>query len=385
MQGRQRSTVRRVAAVTVTLALALAGVVIGPVAPAGAACPTMTAGDHWLTAFTIGATGSNWGEGEILSVSGNQVTGRVISLNGNPQSPTNQSVATLTCKDYEATITGLAGLPPIKVNAVLSDSGNELAGGVWSVPGFPAYSGQFTSARVLDSGTGDGFATTDDNSTGATPSEPVHATVHSPVSGALSIGVGTATGMVVVKGYQLLDQLVHITAPLATVADPLVFDFVLDSTALQGRTPAQVKVFRNGSEVLPCSPTAGTSADPDPCVVGRTVLGGGDVQFTVRTSRASTWTFGASSSLFGLRFLHSVLPAAKLGQPYSATLLAAGGTLPHKFKKLAKLPKGLKLKAKTGVISGTPKVRGTFSLPVVLSDKAKPKRTSTRTFVIRVT
>jgi hypothetical protein len=372
--------------VTVTLALALAGVAIGPVAPAGAACPTMTAGDHWLTAFTInGGNQSNWAEGEVLSVSGTKVTGRVLSLNGNPQPPTNTSVADLVCKDYEATITGLSGVPPTKVNATLSDDGNEFSGGVWSVPGYPGYGGEFTSARVVDTGTGDGFATTDENSTGATAAEPVHATVHSPVSGDLSIGVGSATGMVVVSGYQLLDQVVHISAPLATPADPHVFDFVLDITALQGKLPAQVKVFRNGVEVLPCSLTAGTSATPDPCLFARTPLAGGDVQFTVRTSRASSWTFGASSSLFGLRFLNSVVPTAKLGQAYSATLFAAGGTLPHKFKKLAKLPKGLKLKAKTGVISGTPKLRGTFSLPVLLSDKAKPKRTSTRTFVIRVT
>ena len=48
------------------------------------------------------------------------------------------------------------------------------------------------------------------------------------------------------------------------------------------------------------------------------------------------------------------LPEATLGQPYSVTLAASGTELPFKWKKLAALPKGLKL-SKTGVLSGTMK------------------------------
>ena len=82
------------------------------------------------------------------------------------------------------------------------------------------------------------------------------------------------------------------------------------------------------------------------------------------------------------------LPAATRGQLYSATVIASGGTptLPLKWKKVGKLPKGLKL-SKTGVISGTPKkLAGTFTFGVTVRDSAKAKQrvTATRTFSIVV-
>ena len=74
MKIRNNSTVRRVTAVTVTLALALAGAATGPVTPAGAACPTVTVGDRWISAFTIGTNGSNWAEGVVDTVNGTAFT-----------------------------------------------------------------------------------------------------------------------------------------------------------------------------------------------------------------------------------------------------------------------------------------------------------------------
>jgi hypothetical protein len=77
---------------------------------------------------------------------------------------------------------------------------------------------------------------------------------------------------------------------------------------------------------------------------------------------------------------------ATLGQPFSAALAATGGTLPYQWKKLGKLPRGLRLGAKTGVISGTPKKQtGTLTFTVQVNDKAKPKHTATKTFSITVT
>ena len=79
------------------------------------------------------------------------------------------------------------------------------------------------------------------------------------------------------------------------------------------------------------------------------------------------------------------LPAGTLGTPYSATLAATGGTPPYKWKKVGRLPKGLKLATTTGKITGTPKkTTGTFSFQIQLKDSAKPKVTVTKSFSITI-
>ena len=78
--------------------------------------------------------------------------------------------------------------------------------------------------------------------------------------------------------------------------------------------------------------------------------------------------------------------------PLSIALAASDGIAPYKWKKLTKLPTGLKLDSSTGVISGTPKkLRGTFSFTVQARYKTKlPKQpavwhTANRTLSITVT
>ncbi len=82
----------------------------------------------------------------------------------------------------------------------------------------------------------------------------------------------------------------------------------------------------------------------------------------------------------------SGLPAGRLGVPYSKTLVATGGTKPYRWKRLGKLPQGLRLAAKTGVISGTPKKKtGISVLKIQVKDTAKPKATAVKTFVLPIT
>ena len=87
----------------------------------------------------------------------------------------------------------------------------------------------------------------------------------------------------------------------------------------------------------------------------------------------------------------SALPGATLGAAYSKALVAADGIPPYKWKKITKPPKGLKLNAKTGVISGVPKkLTGTFSFTVQARYRTKaPKQPAvwhiaTKTFTIVV-
>ncbi len=79
----------------------------------------------------------------------------------------------------------------------------------------------------------------------------------------------------------------------------------------------------------------------------------------------------------------SPLPSATHGDPYTLSLSGCGGTPPYKFKKIGKLPKGLKL-SHTGVISGTPAKAGSATFNVKVTDKAKPKHTVTQTFSLTV-
>jgi len=67
------------------------------------------------------------------------------------------------------------------------------------------------------------------------------------------------------------------------------------------------------------------------------------------------------------------LPAAKVDAAYRATLRATGGVAPRKWRILGGrpglLPKGLKLNARTGQITGTTKQAGTFRLRVQVTDQ----------------
>jgi hypothetical protein len=67
-------------------------------------------------------------------------------------------------------------------------------------------------------------------------------------------------------------------------------------------------------------------------------------------------------------------------------LSAAGGAAPYRWKKTGQLPRGLKLAAATGIITGTPKkLTGTFGFQIQVKDSSKPRVTATKTFSITIT
>ena len=87
------------------------------------------------------------------------------------------------------------------------------------------------------------------------------------------------------------------------------------------------------------------------------------------------------------------LANATIGQPYAATLAATGGNPPYIWRlaaESARLPKGLKVNRKTGVISGTPNQTdaGTFHFTVEVLDKrlrTKPHTQDVATKALSIT
>lgn len=77
----------------------------------------------------------------------------------------------------------------------------------------------------------------------------------------------------------------------------------------------------------------------------------------------------------------ATLPNGTVGGPYSATLVAAGGTPPYTWTAVTSLPAGLTLSA-GGVISGTPLQQGAFTIDVRLADITQ--RTVTRSLSLTV-
>jgi hypothetical protein len=60
------------------------------------------------------------------------------------------------------------------------------------------------------------------------------------------------------------------------------------------------------------------------------------------------------------------LPAAVAGHPYRATIAASGGVAPLQWS--GSLPRGLKLNARTGAISGAVPSSGTFPVSIRVRD-----------------
>lgn len=75
-----------------------------------------------------------------------------------------------------------------------------------------------------------------------------------------------------------------------------------------------------------------------------------------------------------LVFVPPILPDGVHGQAYSQTLQASGGVPPYKWMEdnPPRLPNGLSLDSKTGLISGVPTTAGIYLVGVQVADSEKP-------------
>ncbi|WP_309233804.1 hypothetical protein [Conexibacter sp. W3-3-2] len=134
---------------------------------------------------------------------------------------------------------------------------------------------------------------TADDSPGTDPTadDVIQTAITSPNAGIVTIQEQTLITNTPPSNATFLPIQLDLTAPDATVTDPLVIVFDLDASILPADGVSAVRVFRDGVEALNCTGPAG-QAVPDPCVASRTTIAGGDGRIRVLSSHASIWSFG---------------------------------------------------------------------------------------------
>ena len=116
------------------------------------------------------------------------------------------------------------------------------------------------------------------------------------------------------------------------------------------------------------------------CVVGR-YSGNADY-----SASSDSTTDGCIHVTVPVTIATSSLPKATANVPYSFTLTARGGNPPFAWTYTGTLPKGLRLGASTGVLSGTPKVSGSFTITFKVADSTRPHhQQATRALTLRIT
>jgi hypothetical protein len=350
-------------------------------APGGAAtCAPIPASGQWLGTWTIDNFAGGGAVRTEYTVTGTTITGSLVFSTGQsvlaPGSAMTGSLNPTAC-----TYTVASG--PVTGKGVVSGNGLEMIG-TWE---YMNITGQVRVGFVNDTESGSGTVTTDPEADGVSPSDPVETTVVSPNPGTVTIDEATSNGGTL-PGYAIVENIVRVTAPSASAASPLELTFDVDSSSLGGVPATSLTVFRNGVVVPQCL-GAVPPITSDPCVSVLEPLAPpqSGARITVLTSEASVWAFGAPAGSLGLRVITESLPPATLGQPYSAALEARGTGFAVKWKRIGKLPKGLKLDPLTGVIQGVPrKTAGPFTFSVQVREVVKKtlRQTATRPLSIVV-
>ena len=131
---------------------------------------------------------------------------------------------------------------------------------------------------------------------------------------------------------------------------------------------------------------AGVTVNPATGAVQGRPTAYGTFTFTLGVRDASGQTATAGGTITIVRALDLVttkLRAATVDESYKATLRTLGGQAPRTFAVTGgKLPAGLKLNAKTGVISGKPKAAGTFRFRVTARDALGQRSSERITLVV---
>jgi hypothetical protein len=120
-----------------------------------------------------------------------------------------------------------------------------------------------------------------------TPDQPTQSQVTSPTAGTVSITESDTPADP--SGYAVVGSQYVISAPPASVEQPLQLAFLVSAASLPGGEDKDtLTIFRDGVAIGPCTDGSG-QASPDPCVASRT-QSGDTITVTVLSSHASAWT-----------------------------------------------------------------------------------------------
>jgi hypothetical protein len=188
------------------------------------------------------------------------------------------------------------------------------------------------------------------------------------------IKVGDSTGRNDVQTYTLkIVEALRLAKPPATVAE-VGLDFQLALVATGGTAPYTWSITGLPAG-LTLDAAAGTiSGTP-------TTAGTAALKVTVQDSLGLQNTLELSVPVVAkLTIVKRALLAATVGRAYSARMRVLGGTTPRKWS--AKLPAGLRINSRTGVISGTPRRPANAKITTTVTDKLGA--VSTATFKLKV-
>jgi parallel beta-helix repeat protein len=102
----------------------------------------------------------------------------------------------------------------------------------------------------------------------------------------------------------------------------------------------------------------------------------GNAQYLGSSDQSTGECVDVMATAAGLEILTTSLPPATVGTPYSATISASGGKQPYHWSA-TKMPPGIGFNKLTGVIAGTPKRKGTFTVTIRVKDSTKPHHQKT--------
>jgi hypothetical protein len=177
---------------------------------------------------------------------------------------------------------------------------------------------------------------------------------------------------------QTVDAAAAITSAAATTFNEGVAgNFTVTATGYPAPTITEVGVLPHG-----VSFTGGVlSGTP-------TQSGTYEISFIAHNGVGTDDTQSFLLTVNGLHVTTTSLATLTEGTPYTQQLAATGGVTPLKWKKVGKLPKGLKL-SKAGVLSGTVSASkvapGTYTVNVKVTDSTKPKaQTATASLTLTV-